>query len=300
MRFLAAREPPTFPAGLLQEHIRAVYELLRPDTLPCQSQNQLTLLAVGLSGLFVLSDWIGSAERWFEYTAPIAADGTFELYWRRAQAAAKVAVDQACVSSAPVREFSGISEFISEGRTPSPVQSFAATAPLPNGPSLIIVEDVTGSGKTEAAMIAAQLLLQAVINLVAGQHEMFVKPPEPLANADPHRNRPFGRQYRSAKAAPQPVVGENAPRNQGTTIRNEWRLFGAGGNTRLSGGQPRWKWPKSIRSAAPTWHASALGTLPRKWPSAAPFTVWGIGSGFTAPIYPASRMWFSLATGRFF
>ena len=81
----------------------------------CQSQNQLTLLAVGLSGLFVLSDWIGSAERWFEYTAPIAADGTFELYWRRAQAAAKVAVDQARVSSRHVREFKGFQNSFRRG-----------------------------------------------------------------------------------------------------------------------------------------------------------------------------------------
>ena len=144
-----------------QEHIRAMYELLRPNALPCRSQNQLTLLAVGLSGLFVLSDRIGSAERWFEYTAPIHADETFELYWQRAQAAAKAAVDQTHVSPTLVREFSGISEFIPDGRTPSPVQAFAQAALLPNGPSLVIVEDVTGSGKTEAALILAHRLMMA-------------------------------------------------------------------------------------------------------------------------------------------
>ena len=146
-------------AAAAQEHTRAMYELLRPDALPCRSQNQLTMLAVGLSGLFVLADWIGSAERWFEYTAPINGDETFERYWHHAQVAAKTAVDQTHVSPASVRDFIGASEFIPDGRKPSPVQTFAETAPLPSGPSLIIVEDVTGSGKTEAAMILAHRLM---------------------------------------------------------------------------------------------------------------------------------------------
>jgi CRISPR-associated endonuclease/helicase Cas3 len=144
-----------------QEHTRAMYELLRPGSLTCRSQNQLTILAVGLSGLFVLADWIGSAERWFGYTAPIDGDKTFELYWHHAQTAAKAAVDQTHVSAASVRDFIGISEFIPDGSTPSPVQTFAETAQLPSGPSLTIVEDVTGSGKTEAAMILAHRLMAA-------------------------------------------------------------------------------------------------------------------------------------------
>jgi hypothetical protein len=48
------------------------------------------LLGVGLSGLFVLADWVGSAETWFPYTAPIAADDTFDAYWREARNAASM------------------------------------------------------------------------------------------------------------------------------------------------------------------------------------------------------------------
>jgi CRISPR-associated endonuclease/helicase Cas3 len=43
--------------------------------------------------------------------------------------------------------------------TPSPVQGFAEAVTLPDGPSLIIVEDVTGSGKTEAALTLAHPLM---------------------------------------------------------------------------------------------------------------------------------------------
>jgi CRISPR-associated endonuclease/helicase Cas3 len=185
-----------------QEHIRAMYELLRPDALPCRSQNQLTVLAVGLSGLFVLTDWIGSAERWFKYTAPINGDNTFEVYWRHAQAAAKRAVDQTHISPASVRDSIGISEFIPDGRTPSPVQAFAETAPLPSGPSLILVEDVTGSGKTEAAMILAHRLMAA-----GRANGFFVSlPTEATANAMWERLGGIFRRLFAADSAPSLVL----------------------------------------------------------------------------------------------
>src|SRR5262249_48835146 len=41
----------------------------------------------------------------------------------------------------------------------SPMQEWAATTPLPEGPLLILVEDETGSGKTEAAIILASRLM---------------------------------------------------------------------------------------------------------------------------------------------
>jgi CRISPR-associated endonuclease/helicase Cas3 len=162
-----------------QEHIRAMYALLRPGALPRRSQNELTILAVGVSGLFVLADWIGSAETWFEYAAPIEGDETFDIYWRHARAAAKAAVDQAHVSPAMVQNFDGTSRFLPDGRAPTPVQAFAETAPLLKGPSLTIVEDVTGSGKTEAAVILAHRLM------VAGRaNGLYVAlPTEATANA---------------------------------------------------------------------------------------------------------------------
>jgi CRISPR-associated endonuclease/helicase Cas3 len=162
-----------------QEHIRAMYALLQPSALPRRSQNELTILAVGVSGLFVLADWIGSAETWFEYAAPIEGDETFDIYWRHARAAAKAAVDQAHVSPAMVQNFDGTSRFLPDGRAPTPVQAFAETAPLLKGPSLTIVEDVTGSGKTEAAVILAHRLM------VAGRaNGLYVAlPTEATANA---------------------------------------------------------------------------------------------------------------------
>ena len=52
-----------------------------------------------------------------------------------------------------------MSKLFPDIRTPSPVQGFAEAVTLPAGPSLTIVEDVTGSGKTEAALTLAHRLM---------------------------------------------------------------------------------------------------------------------------------------------
>jgi CRISPR-associated endonuclease/helicase Cas3 len=146
-------------AAAAKTHIQAMFSLLRPAALPRRSASALTVLGVGLAGLFVLADWIGSAETWFSYAAPIETDETFEQYWRHAQRAAVRAVDESGISPAEVEHFGGMLHLFPNVEAPSPVQIFAETAPLPDGPSLIIVEDVTGSGKTEAALTLAHRLM---------------------------------------------------------------------------------------------------------------------------------------------
>lgn len=110
-----------------------------------------------LAGLAALADWIGSRQDWFPYTAPNIEPKT---YWHElALTRAKVAVDQAGIVPAPVRAFSGFSGIAGTSRVPSPLQTWAEKVELPEGPLLILVEDVTGSGKTEAAMILAHRLM---------------------------------------------------------------------------------------------------------------------------------------------
>jgi CRISPR-associated endonuclease/helicase Cas3 len=53
-----------------QARIQAMFGLMRPTALPRRSKSELIILGVGLFGLFILADWIGSAETWFPYTAP--------------------------------------------------------------------------------------------------------------------------------------------------------------------------------------------------------------------------------------
>ena len=150
-------------AGAAEAHIKAVFTLLQPGALPRMPTNRLTTLAVGLAGLFVLADWMGSAENWFPYTASIEGDATFEYYWRRSVESAKEAVNEARVTPSIASRFGGMSRLFenTDIRTLSPVQSFAENAPLPDGPSLVIIEDVTGSGKTEAALTLAHRMMAA-------------------------------------------------------------------------------------------------------------------------------------------
>lgn len=142
-----------------EAHIQAMYSLVQPSALPRRPSGPLTVLGVAIAGLFVLADWIGSAEIWFPYAAPLEGDETFDRYWRLAQRAAVRAVDDAGVSPADVEDFAGMSKLFPDIQTPSPVQGFAEAITLPAGPSLTIVEDVTGSGKTEAALTLAHRLM---------------------------------------------------------------------------------------------------------------------------------------------
>ena len=110
-----------------------------------------------LAGLAAIADWIGSRQDWFPYTAD-SVDA--EPYWHgHALPRAERAVEQAGIGPSAVRSFGGCTALLGSGREPSPLQSWAADVELPVGPLLILIEDVTGSGKTEAAIALAQRLM---------------------------------------------------------------------------------------------------------------------------------------------
>ncbi|MEN3031379.1 CRISPR-associated helicase Cas3' [Chromobacterium amazonense] len=115
-----------------------------------------------LAGLMVLADWIGSNQYHFPYRSrPMAlAD-----YWREharpaARRALAVSGITAC-SSAPYAGADQLTRFISYLSSPTPLQHYAASVPLADGPQLFLLEDVTGAGKTEAALILAHRLMAA-------------------------------------------------------------------------------------------------------------------------------------------
>ena len=111
-----------------------------------------------LAGVAVLADWIGSNQRWFRYREP--ADD-LETYWREVQAVADRAVQEAGVVSAPAGPAISYGELIRGAATPSPMQDWAATVPLPRAAGLFLIEDETGSGKTEAATMLVNRLMRA-------------------------------------------------------------------------------------------------------------------------------------------
>lgn len=105
-----------------------------------------------VNGLIMVSDWIGSNPAWFAARSS-AADLMAYLSETRARAAE--AVRMAGLSPAPTAADT-LFTF-----APRPMQAACAETVLPDGPMLALIEDETGSGKTEAALILAQRMLRA-------------------------------------------------------------------------------------------------------------------------------------------
>jgi len=111
-----------------------------------------------MAGFAVLCDWIGSNSQWFPFCEkPMAlAD-----YWQyHAVPQAKRAIGESGIGAAspriPGNTFSDLFPEISE---PTPLQRHVTDCPLAGSPQLFVLEDVTGSGKTEAAVLLAKRLM---------------------------------------------------------------------------------------------------------------------------------------------
>ena len=114
-----------------------------------------------VAGLAVLADWIGSNQPWFPYRD---ADkfASFDAYWDYATGQSTRAVREAGVLPARKRQDRlGYEELIGTNATPTPMQDWVLNADLPAGPALFMIEDETGSGKTEAALMLAHRLMKS-------------------------------------------------------------------------------------------------------------------------------------------
>ncbi len=153
----SAFPPPAIQAACaFRDDVLALFPNRVALTEPKPSDDRLQILSWALAGLTVVADWIGSRRDWFPYENP-----QFGLadYWPRAQAKAADAVARAGIRPITANANLLVEHLLPEGRAPSPLQSKMADTPLPDGPLLAIIEDVTGSGKTEAAlMLAARLI----------------------------------------------------------------------------------------------------------------------------------------------
>lgn len=108
-----------------------------------------------LSGLVTLADWVGSDATLTAWRAPNA---DLDAYWAEAQTAAKAAViEKGMCPAAPA--VGGMARLFPHIAEPRPLQRFANDAALPDGPMLAIFEDMTGAGKTEAALTLASRML---------------------------------------------------------------------------------------------------------------------------------------------
>lgn len=111
-----------------------------------------------LAGVITLSDWIGSNTRWFAYQPPTLS---VQEYWIYACAQAKRAILETGLQASeshPLRPFTELTGLTDH---PTPLQQWVQSVALPNAPTLVVMEDVTGAGKTEAALLLVHRLIAA-------------------------------------------------------------------------------------------------------------------------------------------
>lgn len=112
-----------------------------------------------ISGVVVLCDWIGSNSRYFSWSSEPMP---LEDYWQIALQEAEQAVQK--IPTAPQPEkYQGVNFLFPFICRPSPLQQAVEKIEINDvkGPKLFILEDLTGSGKTEAALILANRLISA-------------------------------------------------------------------------------------------------------------------------------------------
>lgn len=138
-----------------------IASLFLPADIPRPKREHLTALkrhTWRLAGLSVLSDWLGSNQAFFSYRSePL----DLAQYWPWVQERAVSAVAAAGLRGQPMRAWGNPLELFAYLHEPTPLQRYAATVALDEGPQLFLLEDVTGAGKTEAALILTQRLMQA-------------------------------------------------------------------------------------------------------------------------------------------
>jgi len=105
-----------------------------------------------LPGLCAAADWIGSNAGWFSPRLPGPGVADYLAQARQAAAAAVAAsgLGGTVPQAGPIFDFAL-----------RPMQAACASLPLANGPMLAVIEDETGAGKTEAALILAHRMAAA-------------------------------------------------------------------------------------------------------------------------------------------
>ena len=150
------------------------------EPLPLSSlekQKQAAQWSWRLSGLVTLADWVGSDSDYFSFKS---IDTRLEDYWDWALTQSKKAlVSKGLLAQSPESRPSYASFAPQAAASPRPMQKLAEEMPLADGAQLFILEDTTGAGKTEAAIMLAARMMAAG----KGEGLYFALPTMATANA---------------------------------------------------------------------------------------------------------------------
>jgi len=126
--------------------------------LPYELEERIRRSSWLIAGFVVLCDWIGSNSMWFPFQQkPMSLTD----YWQNhALPQAKRALNEAGMGASESVSFDmTFSRLFPAITEPTPLQRHVAACPIAGHPQLFILEDVTGSGKTEAALMLAGRLM---------------------------------------------------------------------------------------------------------------------------------------------
>lgn len=162
-------------------------------------------LSMALAGFVNLADWIGSNQEVFTYRS----EGDPLAYWHDvARPRAVEAVARAGIAGSALSPHEGL-RALTGREVPSPLQRWAETVTLPaTGPTLVLIEDMTGAGKTEAALILAHRLMRAG----HGDGLFVALPTQATANAMYRRLRDVHRRLFAPEARPSLALAHGAAR----------------------------------------------------------------------------------------
>lgn len=142
-----------------RQFVDTMQAVFQPPSWTRPSEQEVVRLCWRLAGLTTLADWVGSRQAWFPYATTSDVADPARYFWGQALPRAAAALSAAGLSAASPAAFTGLRGLFPGIDLPTPLQEWAETIPLPSGPVLAVIEDLTGSGKTEAAMTLAHRLL---------------------------------------------------------------------------------------------------------------------------------------------
>jgi CRISPR-associated endonuclease/helicase Cas3 len=188
--------------------IRKLFQLDETE-FPCLAVETMRQASWWIAGFTVLCDWLGSSrcsDDFVEQAIPL------ETYWQQAKIWAKQVIEHNEILPAQVVKQQDISSLfpssVSDKITLTPLQQAAQSITLGEAPQLFILEDVTGAGKTEAAMILLQKLMSG------GQSNGFYfgLPSMATANAMYQRMADVYRSFFNELTEPSLVLAHSASR----------------------------------------------------------------------------------------
>lgn len=133
------------------------HRMPEPEPLLHIQRDDFRQVSWQLAGIAVLADWLGSNQDVFPYhVEPMP----LEKYWQKISLpAAKDVLKLADISAHGIAPFQDICQQFDFIKQPTPLQHYAQTLNISDSPQLFLLEDVTGAGKTEAAMVLVHRLM---------------------------------------------------------------------------------------------------------------------------------------------